>query len=216
VWVRRAPTQKDEGSELYVRSNAKTVLVNIQTHRLFDADHVEKFLRHELMRISDMLDPAFQYSKDAPLGGSSELEDNLIRDRFRILWDLSISLRLLKRGFGVLVPLERQRQFYERAFSKWPASVRAKTFHEILNQKSHTQSDLLELARDQKLAVPLGLGGLLCPLCHFTSFDPVDLSSEKDSVIMNEIREDNPGWHIELGICRNCLDLYQSKLKVAS
>lgn len=215
IRIRRALSRKDEGSELYVQGDMKTNLVKIQTARLFEEDYLEKFLCHEWLRVSDMLDPVFQYSPHAALSDASELEDNLIRDRYRILWDLYLSGRLMKRGFNTLIPLERERQLIDKAFSKWTREVQENIFREISDGKYQTQSDLLKLARDVKLMVPLGQGGLLCPLCHFTSFDPVDLPSRHDPVIVKEIKKDNPDWNMNLGICQNCFDLYQSKRKVA-
>ena len=215
IRIRRALSRKDEGSELYIQGEMKTNLVKIQTTRLFEDNYLERFLRHEWLRVSDMLDPVFQYSPHAALSGASELEDNLIRDRYRILWNLYLSARLMKRGFDVLIPLERQRQFIEKTFSAWTREARENAFVEISEGKYRTQSDLLKLARDEKLMVPLGQGGLLCPLCHFTSFDPLDLSGLQDAVIMKEIQKDHPGWNIELGVCQNCFDLYQSKMRIA-
>lgn len=215
IRIRRALSRKEEGSELYVQGEVKTNLVKIQTTRLFEDDDLEKFLRHEWLRISDMLDPIFQYSPHVALSDAGEMEDNLIRDRYRILWDLYLSARLLKRGFETLIPLEHQRQLFDGAFAKWTREVREKMFMEISDGKYQTQSDLLQLARDEKLMVPLGQGGLLCPLCHFTSFAPVDLSSRHDPMIVKEIKKDNPDWNMGLGICQNCFDLYQSKFRVA-
>ncbi|OGW86299.1 MAG: hypothetical protein A3C35_01825 [Omnitrophica bacterium RIFCSPHIGHO2_02_FULL_46_11] len=213
IHIQRALARKDEGSELYVQGDVKTNLVKLQTMRLFEGDYVEKFLRHEWLHISDMLDPIFQYSPHVVLSGRSELEDNLIRDRYRLLWDLYVSARLLKMGFYILIPLAQQKQFIDRAFSKWTAEAREKIFQEILDQKHQTQSDFLGLARDEKLTVPLGQGGLLCPLCHFTSFDPLDLSAQQDAVIIKKIQRDYPDWNTDLGICQNCFDLYQSKMR---
>jgi len=216
IRIRRALARTDEGSELYVQGDRKTHLVKLQPARLFESDFLERFLRHEWLRVSDMLDPAFQYFPHVTLSGASELEDNLIRDRFRILWDLSISVRLMKRGFQNLVPLERQRRLFDKSFSKWTQEMRENMFTEILNGAYQTQSALLEWARDERLMVPLGRGGLLCPLCRFTSFDPLNLSGARDAAMIREIRKDYPGWNLEWGICQHCFDLYQSKMGVAS
>ncbi|MDP2644011.1 MAG: hypothetical protein Q8P24_03670 [Desulfobacterales bacterium] len=215
IRIRRALSRKDEGSELYIQGKVKTNLIKFQTVRLFEADYLEKFLHHEWLRVSDMLDPVFQYSPHAALSGASELEDNLIRDRYRLLWEFYVSIRLLKMGFRILTSLTRQKQLMDRAFSKWTAEAREKILWEIANQKHQTQSDFLKLAKDEKLMVPLGQGGLLCPLCHFTSFDPADLSFQQNPMVIEEIKRDHPNWNIDWGICQNCFDLYQSKPRVA-
>lgn len=152
IRIRQTFVFKDEGSELYIQRGRKTNLVKFQTVRLFEGDWLERFLCHEWLRLSDMLDPAFQYSPEAPLSGRGELEDNLVRDRYRILWDLSISLRLRNRGSQPLVPIYRQKALLTRAFSGWTEEMRENILREITSQKYQTQSDLLEWARDETLA----------------------------------------------------------------
>lgn len=98
VFVKRVWTKKEEQVELFSQRGQKTIYIGLQVIRVLDTFFLETFLRHELMRMSDMLDPNFQYDPHIFLGGKTELEDNLIRDRFRILWDRDIHARLLK-GF---------------------------------------------------------------------------------------------------------------------
>lgn len=214
IRIRRAFSSKEEGSELYLQDNLKTNLLKIQTIRFLEDQYLERFLRHEWLRVSDMLDPHFQYSPRVALSGAGEVEDNLIRERFRILWDIYLSARLIKQGLEPLLPLDCLRQLFERAFSQWSERMRERIFGEIRGGKYQTQSELLKLAKDEKLTVPLGQGGLLCPLCHFTSFDSGDLSSRYDPLILQEIKKDNPDWTSDLGICRNCFEFYQSKIKI--
>ena len=52
------------------------------------------------MGVSDMLDPYFEYSPDAPLGGENDAEDDLIRERFAALWNVTIRSRLDNKVFS--------------------------------------------------------------------------------------------------------------------
>ena len=94
IFVKRAFSKKEEGSELYGEGPLKTAVLGIQVLRLQDRTWLEQFLRHEFLRVSDILDPAFNYSATVEIGGGSPTEDNRIRERFSRLWDDYIEERL--------------------------------------------------------------------------------------------------------------------------
>src|SRR3989344_4320380 len=96
--VKRVWDKKHEEAELYVHPYQKTVYLGILVRRVLDLNFLESFLRHELMRISDMLASDFQYSPHPVFGGKNEIENNLIRERFRLLWDFYIDARLRGKG----------------------------------------------------------------------------------------------------------------------
>lgn len=140
VIVRGVFSRKHEGAELYVDGELRTVVLGIQTTRILCHDSLRAFLRHELLRVSDMLDPVFEYSPEAPLGGVNDAENNIIRERFSELWNNTIVARL-----------DRQNS----------------------NPKRFTQKDLITLARDETVERGSKLGGFICPLCGFPSFNKV-------------------------------------------
>lgn len=139
--VKRAYRGKDEGAELYVEAEGKTLLLSIRTERASEPPALENFLRHELLRASDMLDPAFEYSPGAPLGGSSAVEDELIREQFAASWNESISSRL---GPGRDLSAREARR---------------------------TQTEFLAEAKKEVQERNRGGGGFVCPSCGFQSFD---------------------------------------------
>lgn len=100
VIVRGVFSRKHEGAELYVEGESKTVVFGIQTTRISCHDLLRAFLRHELLRVSDMLDPVFEYSPEAPLEGLNDVENNLIRERFSALWNRYIDSRLGGQSFS--------------------------------------------------------------------------------------------------------------------
>src|SRR3989338_837852 len=116
VVVKRVWNRKHEEAELYVQPHQKTVYLGILVRRMTDLTFLESFLRHELMRISDMLSSDFQYSPHPALGGKNEIENNLIRDRFRFLWDLYIDARLIRKGFKTVKPYEKQKEELRKKF----------------------------------------------------------------------------------------------------
>lgn len=100
IFIQRVWSKKEEDTELYQDGPRKTVLIRMRVSRLLDRTSLETFLRHELLRISDMLDPAFGYSPHASLGGASPIQDELIRERFRKLWDQYIDARLENKALS--------------------------------------------------------------------------------------------------------------------
>ncbi len=99
IFIRQTSNPKQEGAEIYTTGEIKTAIVKLRVTKILDKPSLQSFLRQELMHISDMLDPVFQYSPEAPLGGSSEVEENLIRDRFRQLWNEYAAMRV--KGISV-------------------------------------------------------------------------------------------------------------------
>lgn len=111
IFIRQTSNPKQEGAELYVTGEIKTIIIKLRVTKIMDKLSLQSFLRQELMHISDMLDPAFQYSPSAPLGGSSEVEENLIRDRFRQLWNEYVAMRVK----GISVKLYTQKELIQLA-----------------------------------------------------------------------------------------------------
>jgi len=138
IFVRRAYGRRQEGSELYSEGDSKTVLLSLQTKRVLERSRLEALVRHELLRASDMLDPHFQYSPTAVLGGSNEVEEHLIRDRFGLLWDFYIDVRLGQKGFEMADP----------ETNGMPPGW-ARGFDEIRRPGRWTQGALLKLARGE-------------------------------------------------------------------
>ncbi|MCG3177158.1 MAG: hypothetical protein MOGMAGMI_02126 [Candidatus Omnitrophica bacterium] len=94
VCVRRVFSRKHEGSELYVDGPTKTAVIRLRADSFLEPDRLAVFLRREVLRISDMLDPCFEYSPEAQLGGAHDVSNDLIRERFSVLWDRYIDARL--------------------------------------------------------------------------------------------------------------------------
>lgn len=213
VVVKRVWAKKHEEAELYVQPRQKTVYLGILVRRILDLTFLESFLRHELTRISDMLSSEFQYSPHPAFGGKNDIEDNLIRDRFRILWDSYIDARLRRKGFKTIKAYEEQKEEIERKFFFITPLEREQMLFKILGCEGLMQMDLLNWAGDPRSIKVLGEGGLRCPLCDFTSFDPVKHWDAEALPVIQEIRKDYPHWEPRQGMCPQCFDLYSLKTK---
>ncbi|MBI2167040.1 MAG: hypothetical protein HYU34_02210 [Candidatus Omnitrophica bacterium] len=148
IFVKRAWERKEEGAELYGQGSQKTVLIRLSAARMNGPVLLQSFLRQELLHIQDMLDPVFQYSPDLPLGGDNVAQDELIRQRFRLLWDIYAEGRMNRRGWRTLVPLEARRREFQGAFSFWTEQKRETAFRKLAGEAAWTQEGLLQLAKE--------------------------------------------------------------------
>jgi hypothetical protein len=213
IMVQRVWSPKEEAAELYLREaasprEAASVLVlGLQAACCQEPQTLRAWLRHEGLRASDMLDTAFAYTSQPVLGGSSDMEQDLIRDRFRLLWDRWIMVRMQRRGWPLAVaPAIWERQF-ARAFDGWPAEARHAICRQMTDAAACTQGALLTLAQDARGLQPMGAGGILCPLCHFPTMDGVSDWSGPLAAAAEVLRRDYPWWEITQGACRQCAEL---------
>lgn len=107
--VMGAPRAKNEGAELYVhRSGKSTTVIRIMAERFVDLAMLAGWLRVELASVFDMLDPAFGYRPELPIQGLDPARADLVRDRYRVLWELSIDARFAPHGWpSGSVPAQR-------------------------------------------------------------------------------------------------------------
>lgn len=220
--VRRVWGRKEEEVELYRdpaggagRRSSATLRVGLLAERCVDRERTTAYLRHELTHIADMLDPAFAYSPERALGGESNAEDDLIRERFRLLWDLWAHGRMRRRGWPALTDAAALRRQFDRAFRFLGPEDRDRVFEGALSLDRFTQEELLALARDERLLKALGAGGVRCPLCRFPTREGVSGWEGEAAAVARAIRADRPEWDPSEGACRQCFDLYDARLRGA-
>jgi hypothetical protein len=104
--VSRALSGRDEGADLVDPCAAEgrpgearpMLSIRVRPLLLMDPASLRQLLAHELMHVADMLDPAFLYERSLPSSGEGPSMDNLVRERYRVLWDVTIDGRLARRG----------------------------------------------------------------------------------------------------------------------
>ena len=196
-WVGWAPTSHEEAGEL--GQGRKKMGVRVLPARFVDPGALKAFLRHELMHLEDMLDPAFSYQESLE-------EDNPTRERYRVLWDTSIEARLEKAGRATAGAGERlQREF----LALFPAGAAGRqAFDSLWASPPRTHRDLLELARHPERAVAGGEGTAprLCPVCTFPT--PQRIYSFP-APIATLVARDLPSWKPQEGLCPRCLEVYE-------
>jgi hypothetical protein len=149
--VLRAVSSHDEGADLVdvvppgQRVASPILVVRLRPAVLLDPTAVQRLLRHELMHVRDMLDPAFGYARS--LGSDTgPLTETMLRDRYRVLWDATIDGRLARAGRrGGEIPGARRREF-EAVFSMLGPGARD-AFDAWFDCDRPTHTDLLAFAR---------------------------------------------------------------------
>lgn len=224
IVVRRVWLRGDEQVELYVGQSREapfaleastTLFIGLQASRCLDRDALVAWLRHELMHVSDMFDPAFAYEPRPALGGECELEDDLIRERFRLLWNLFAEGRARRKGWPTVVSGAIRLRQFERAFASWDAGRRETVWRDLRGREQYTQRELLDLARDERLTRTLGQGGVRCPLCHFPTRGGVREWDGARAAIAEAIRAEYSTWDPAQGACAQCVELYQARVQMA-
>lgn len=214
--VTRAPASTNEGADLYGKSGTDqpfSILVRLQPGSFLRPEKILALLRHEFMHVADMLDPRVLYRPEFPRSEAGPAYDNLLRERYRVLWDTWIDGRLLRQGrAGEEARRERLAEFaaafpmlgpqIEKEFSRW--------FHFSF----HTHPEMLAFALNPTpgtLQAEEKPAGGRCPLCHFPTFAFFPNPEGLDDNVCSEIRHDFPQWRPEQGLCHQCADLYRSR-----
>lgn len=215
--VLRAVTRREEGADLMDRAvpgrvgGQPLLLLRLRPATLLEPDALRALLGHELTHVSDMLDPAFGYQRSLPPSDDGPSSDNIMRDRYRVLWDVTIDGRLTRAGLcGDGVRAARWQEF-AATFSMLGEGSRA-AFDDWFDRIPPTHAALAAFARAPGGTAGTSVGGGgRCPLCRFPvgSLDeqPRRLSEAAQAII----RSDYPTWSIEQGLCSQCLDLYEAR-----
>ncbi|MBI3028232.1 MAG: hypothetical protein HYY64_01810 [Candidatus Rokubacteria bacterium] len=204
-----APSAREEGAELLVAERRRSVAIRLAPVTLLAPERLLAFLRHELLHVADMLDPRFAYEPWLPSAGAGPAHRELLKERYRVLWDAYIDGRLSRLGWAPAgVRAERLGEF-KRSFPTLGERAEVE-FERFFNATWLRHAELVAFAAD-----PPGGGGC-CPLCRFPThaFEP-----EPDLLppaVKERIRSDFPEWEPAAGLCLQCADLYRARSPAVS
>lgn len=192
-----------------------------------DKNELRKSIRHELMHVKDMFDDDYGYDIRVP-AGLNTTEENFLRDRYKILWDIYIDSRLIKEGKETMETKEKRFAWFSGIYRKLPNEQKVVMFDNFWNKEKITHKEILDMAADMMQAVPLLGGdatdaelekekqtywsGRPCPLCKFPTYkwaEDVQLQDEKAKKLQGAIKADFPKWTVEEGVCERCAELYK-------
>lgn len=209
---RKARSRPEEGAELFGDpAGGRRGVVALRPERWGDTAALTRFLHHELAHLADMLDPAFGYSPELAQTGQTVSQQRLVRERYRLLWDVSLDGRLTARGLETIADEAQRRAEFERGFAFLPESRRAELFAALWTGRLARHQDLLEIAtdprglRERHAPVP----GAPCPLCGFAAFQWTDARTLRPAV-RDRIHTDFPAWHESEAVCARCAEMYDA------
>lgn len=214
LWIVRARTARDEGADLQFPER-RAAVIQLLPRRFVDPHPLARLLRHELMHLADMLDPAFAYEPTEPPFGVLLGENALVRDRYRLLWDITIDSRILRAGRETVADKEERRREFEGQYGCVPGPVLEQAFGRLWERPRPSHPALIEMALDPGRTLFEAWSGTLralpgsrCPLCRFPSRSLRQGIEEIPGALVEEIRRDFPEWQPTLGACERCLEGY--------
>ena len=222
--VDRALTPAEEEADLMVEAEGrKNVRIRLRIVRFDEPVALEGFFRHELVHVDDMLRPDFEYRPIARIA-SRPAEENLIRARLRLLWNLLIGGRVARTGRDGAATLEAWKIVAFKVYPGIAPEIREVFVMKLWEGAEVRWPELVELSRDaRKLLEFAGVSGnpsvrgpgSLCPLCSFPTFSWAGNILELPAAVLATLRADFPGWAPENGACRQCIDGYELRVRFA-
>ena len=209
---RKARGRNEEGAELFVSAETgRNGVVALLPERFTRDEDLVPFLRHEFMHVNDMLDAAFGYSPQLHSAGHNPAQQRLTRERYRLLWDITIDGRLTHTQRATVSRHESHRTAFDRVFGFWTEARRDEIFNSLWNGADPRHGDLLAIASDPRevKTVREPLPGALCPLCDFSTFSWAD-AKVLPVEIVSRITLEFPNWEPEQGLCGRCLETYKA------
>ncbi len=227
IHVRRATTRQNEGSN--VVDEGKKVIIRLYPELFIgDGKEMRRVLRHELKHVSDMMNSKFKYNVNEEFS-PSPMEDRIMRDRYRLFWDISVDGRLHRKGLETTATREERKREFDSFFSKIPDQTRDLIFSKMWEaEEPMAHGRMVELSKDNNKVLALAAGsrsaeelieetkklgplpGTTCTLCGFPSFDWVEEAAE-DEEIVKILKEDFPDWEPQDGVCSRCAEYYKIK-----
>lgn len=219
--VALAGTAADEGADLSPErgngsghGNAR-IGIRLQPNRFFDLATLQRYLQHELLHVVDLLNPEFGYTGDTV--------EPFVRNRYRLLWCLSVDARLEATGRAPLTDKPTHRRQFDAQYRKFAPAVSEAIFERLWRPTLPPHALLLQMAMDSEALLsligdagqngeggprPTRLSGSPCPLCRFPSYHFADNPSLLDPARTAAIQQDFPDWTANDGLCERCLEAY--------
>jgi hypothetical protein len=207
---RRGRSRADEGAELYRDATGECRgVVALRPERFSHETTLTRLLHHELAHLADLVDASFGYSPELPSARQTAAHQRLVRDRYRLLWNISVDGRLVQRGLHTVANETQRRREFNSGFAFLPEPRRSELFDDLWQGRLANHQALCALAvdprglHDHHLPVP----GALCPLCGFAAFQWTDARTLPPAACAR-IHAEFPAWQDTEAVCARCAEVY--------
>lgn len=189
---------REAGSEPVCRAS---ILIRLRPESFLDPERLATFLDHELQHVADMTDPAFGYRTELPASDAGPAHENLLRDRYRAVWDATIDGRLFRRGLLAEASPEACRAEFARAFPMLETRTE-EHFRRWFDDPGPTHGAIAAFVLDPP-AAGRGPAGR-CPICRFPT-SRLDPHPERiPAAALAQLQRAHPGWLPAQGLCLQC------------
>ncbi len=213
-----------ESAELHVRARGvaaspedRTLILQVTAPTVAEPQRFRRRMRPELFHVADMVDPAFRYRRQQIEGLPARR--NLIRDRYKVLWNVYIHGRLASEGHGEATMRPRLLAQLAHVFGMKSDAAASRAFARVFHASSLTHEQLFAWANEPHEFCERGSGspetlagepGANCPLCGFSTFDWFVFGPGTGDDLVHAIEHLYPGWTQARGACRQCAEVYAS------
>jgi hypothetical protein len=222
--------RKDEEAELFHHAvNGWSLIFRVRAETMIEGAAFRRLALHEMAHASNMLDPEFGYIRSLDDIRRNAQHRDIIRDRFRCLWDICIDSSLCRQNEQPL----QHREFHELSFfrnfgvSELTRSIFSRLWNGEMPSRP-TGRNLLEAAQ-----VPESLCSLVgfephasqtagirdfnktCPLCQGPTTQWVRDPSKLSSEVIQSIQRKFPDWSPSEPICCQCEEVFRANLSTA-
>jgi hypothetical protein len=201
----------EEGADLAL-AGCVAVLRVLPARVRGEARALRAFLLHELTHLRDLLDPAFGHRREEPAPGEVRSRADLVRDRYRVLWNASVDGRLDRRGEALPGTQAARRAEVSRSFAGLDLAEADRLFVDAWNGRLAAHEALLAAARTRSSRGAGLRPGETCPLCRFPAWEIAPLAEL--GAVAAAVRREEPAWSVDDGLCGRCLEFFRIRSEV--
>lgn len=218
--VGRAASARDEGVELFVRAMpapeaaaGRRLVLRLRPETLLDPEVARALLRRELLHVSDMLDPEFDYEPQLPPSPAGAAQQRLARDRYAAAWGATVTGRLVRLGHLPTAARGEALDRFARAFPMLGDSTEAAFDRFFQRRPTHPEIARWAIEPAAAAGAPGPRRGARCALCAMPA---VHLEVIEDPRALAAVSEDFPGFGATSVVCGRCVELYRLRAATAA
>jgi hypothetical protein len=162
--VREAERRRAQSADLYrdqsagrTKEGEQVLIIAVCPECLVDQDRLRPWLYRQLRHIEDMVDERFGYECELPAGPA--VRQNLIRDRYALLWDIFVEGRLIRSGRINGDGVGALKRLFDKAFARDGQLPSRIIFERLVDHAGLTHAQLMAWATEPRRLLGEKRGG---------------------------------------------------------